>query len=78
MKLTIVFLFNLELTISIKLPMLFLNEIWILILMKFKTLFQKTAFYVAVEKGNIEIIRLFLSNEKLDINNMNILISIVL
>ena len=37
-------------------------------------LFYKTALYLAVEKGNIEIIKLLLSNDKLDINILNILI----
>ena len=34
---------------------------------------NKTAFYLAVEKGNIEIINLLLSNDKLDINIICIL-----
>ena len=32
----------------------------------------KTALYLAVEKENIEIIKLFLTNDKLDINIINI------
>lgn len=30
--------------------------------------FYKTAFYVAVEKENIDIIKLLLSNDKIDVN----------
>ena len=41
--------------------------------MKFwKILFYITALYLAVDKGNIEIIKLLLSNDKLDINIINI------
>lgn len=41
--------------------------------MKFiKNNFQKTAFYNAVDKGNIEVIKLLMTNEKLDINIPNI------
>ena len=35
-------------------------------------MFHQTAFYCAVEKGNIEIIKLLLTNDKLDINILNI------
>ena len=41
------------------------NEIYIYI-------FYKTALYCAVEKENIEIIKLLLTYEKLDINILNI------
>ena len=34
--------------------------------------YYKTAFYLAVEKENIEIVKLLLTNEKLDINILNI------
>ena len=37
----------------------------------------KTALYCAVEKRNIEIINLLISNDKLDINFLNVLIQIV-
>ena len=41
--------------------------------MKFwRILFYITALYLAVDKGNIEIIKLLLSNDKLDINIMNV------
>ena len=33
-----------------------------------QTLFNKTAFYLAVEKENIDIIKLLLANTKLDVN----------
>ena len=36
-------------------------------------IFYKTALYLAVEKENIEIIKLLLNNDKLDINIINIL-----
>ena len=35
---------------------------------------NKASFYLAVEKGNIEIIKLLLTNNKLDINAQFILI----
>ena len=34
--------------------------------------FYKTALYLAVEKENIEIVKLLLTNDKLDINILNI------
>ena len=41
--------------------------------MKFKyNVIYKTALYLAVEKENIEIIKLLLTNDKLDINLINI------
>ena len=43
-----------------------------------QTLFNKTAFYLAVEKDNLEIIKLFLNNDKLDINIPYILSSMIL
>ena len=40
--------------------------------MKFKNFyFHKTAFYHAVEKGNLEIIKLFLPYDKLNTNILN-------
>ena len=38
--------------------------------MKFSNFFfaQKTAFHIAVEKGNMEIITLLLNSEKIDVN----------
>ena len=42
--------------------------------MKFILLINKTAFYIAVEKENIEIIKLLLTNENIDINIPYILI----
>ena len=42
--------------------------------MKFNIIiFYKTAFNLAVEKENIEIVKLFMTNDKLDINIINIL-----
>ena len=42
--------------------------------MKFNIIkLYKTALYLAVENENIEIIKLFLTNNKLDINILNIL-----
>ena len=35
--------------------------------------FYKTALYLAIEKENIEIVKLLLTNNKLDINQRNIL-----
>ena len=52
--------------ILIQFKIISLNEIF--------TLINKTALYKAVEKQNIEIIKLLLSNDKLDINLLNILI----
>lgn len=34
-------------------------------------LLNKTPLYFAVEKGNIEVIKLLLANDKLDINVLN-------
>ena len=36
--------------------------------MKFDIIFNITIFYLAIEKENIEIIRLFLTSDKFDIN----------
>ena len=36
-------------------------------------LFFKTTLYIAVEKENIEIIKLLLTNDKTDINKINVL-----
>ena len=33
---------------------------------------DKTALYLAVEKGNIKIVRLLLENDKIDINILNV------
>ena len=41
--------------------------------MKFILKYYETALYLAVEKGNIEIIKLLLENEKIDTNILNIL-----
>ena len=46
--------------------------------MKFYYLFDKTALYLAIEKENIEIVKLLLSNEKIDVNIINIFIFIYL
>lgn len=37
----------------------------------FRETYEKTAFYLAVEKESIEIIKLFLNNDKLDVNIIN-------
>lgn len=42
----------------------FLNEILF-------SYFHKTALYIAIEKGNIEIVKLLLKNEKIDVNISN-------
>lgn len=42
------------------------------ILMKFEIHTQKTAFYNAVDKGNVEVIKLLLSYDKIDTNILNI------
>ena len=39
--------------------------------MKFLLIFHKTALYLAVEKENIKIIKLLLSNNKIDVNIIN-------
>ena len=36
-------------------------------------IYYKTALYLAIEKENIEIVKLLLTNDKLDINVINIL-----
>ena len=36
--------------------------------------FYVTALFAAVEKGNVEIVKLLLSNDKIDVNAINILI----
>lgn len=46
-------------------------------LMKFMLIFYKTAFYTAVEKGNIEMIKILLSSDKIDANILNILNAIL-
>ena len=48
--------------------MIFKSNIWIELIFYI----YKTALYLAVEKENIEIIKLLLSNDKLDINILNI------
>ena len=40
--------------------------------MKLYNIIYKTALYAAIEKENIEIVKLLLTNEKLDINILNI------
>lgn len=45
--------------------MKYLNEIYFL--------FHQTALYGAIEENNIEIVKLLLSNEKLNINILNVL-----
>ena len=43
--------------------------------MKFNIIiFRKTTLYLAVEKENIEIVKLLLMNDKIDVNILNILI----
>ena len=38
--------------------------------------FNKSALFIAVEKGNIEIIKLLLSHKRLNINIINVLFSL--
>lgn len=40
--------------------------------MRFEYQFHRTALCLAVEKGNIEIVKLLLSNKNIDVNLMNI------
>ena len=47
-------------------------------LTKLKVLVYKTAFYLAVEKENIEIVKLLLSNDALDVNTRYILCCVFL
>ena len=56
------------------------NELYSKLLLKYNFLnaIYKTALYCAVEQRNIEIINLLLTNDKLDINILNILIQIVI
>ena len=42
--------------------------------MRFLYIIYKTALYLAVEKENLEIIKLLLNNDKIDISIINILI----
>lgn len=42
--------------------------------MKLLFYFHETALFLAVKKGCIEIIKILLANEKLDVNKLNILI----
>ena len=37
------------------------------------SLFYKTVLFTAVEKGNVEIIKLLLANDKIDVNILNII-----
>lgn len=46
--------------------------------MKFNKLFQKTAFYSAVEKENYDIIKLLLTKDELNANTLNIEITILI
>ena len=50
--------------ISIVFKFKWLNEIWLW--------FYKTALYLAIENGNIDHVKLLLTNNKLDINILNI------
>ena len=43
----------------------------IFIIFKIKFLFNKTALYSAIEKENTEIVKILLTNDSLDINNLN-------
>ena len=40
--------------------------------MKFKLYVHKTVLFIAIEQGNIDIVKLLLSNDKIDINQINI------
>ena len=51
----------------IQFQIVLLNEIILYI-------FNKTSLYLAIEKGNVEIVKLLLTNDNLDVNIMNILI----
>ena len=51
--------------ISMKFKIIYFNEIL--------SLFYKTALFTAVEKGNVEIIKLLLANDKIDVNILNII-----
>ena len=64
------FLCNSNLNHLIKLKIIYFNEI------DFK--FYMTALYVAVKKENVEIVKLLLGNEKIDVNIINILIVLIL
>lgn len=45
----------------------------IFLLMKLQILrFYRTAFFTAVDKGNIEIVKRLLNNDKIDINTINV------
>lgn len=40
--------------------------------------FNKTALFLAVERENIEIIKLFIANDKLDVNILNVFVILYL
>ena len=40
--------------------------------------FYKTALYLAVEKENLEIVKVLLTNDKIDINIINILFTFII
>ena len=40
--------------------------------MKFAHYIHKTALHIAIEKGNIDIVQLLLTNEKIDVNQKSI------
>lgn len=47
--------------------------------MKFQfAIFHKTSIHIAVEKENIEIIKLLLANQSIDVNILNILMKIII
>ena len=60
--------FNSKLYNSIQFKIIYFNKITIQ--------FYKTVLYTAVEKENIEIIKLLLANDKINVNTLNILIFI--
>ena len=49
-----------------------INDIYLIILWYFYINVYKTALYLAIEKGNIEIVKLILMREDVDVNIINI------
>lgn len=56
---------------NINILMKFINNIC---LMKFLKLFNKTALFYAIEEYNLDIIKLLLANQQIDVNLKSILI----
>lgn len=55
----------------------FFITFYVQFLMKFIHKYHETPLYIAVDKGNIEIVKLLLSCEKIDINALNQIFNLI-